>query len=308
MIFKNRILSGDGLSKILVTGHKSFVGQHLIPYLYEQGHEIHGVGRAGKLNGLSKQNEYLSGEILGDLSDTSIFNSLNWDPDVIINLAASTGKRETSYYEMQKNNVKTVKNLLKFAEKSNCNKIIQFSTVSVHGNVPGPVISHSTGIFQQNNYGVTKLESENILSNSLSSISIFSLRFPAILAKGAEDHWPSKVLSAAINGQNILVDNPNSQFNNVVHMTDICKFISTLLFNRSSGFLAFPLASKSAISIEEVVNQIIRISNSSSRIEFRNVPRPTFVIDDTFARINYNYDSLSTLDAVSRYVSDEMSG
>jgi UDP-glucose 4-epimerase len=290
------------LQKILVTGHNSFVGHHLLPFLYAQGHHVFGIGRPAKLsNDLTHLNS-LEREKLGDLSDESFYLNLKWKPDIIINLAASTGRAITTLEDMKLSNIKAVKNLLNFATKSDCHTLIHFSTISIHGNVPEQVVSHTTGIYSSDFYGETKLESELILQNSPSDLGIYSLRLPAILAKGAVNHWPSRILEDLLRNNNVLVDNPESKFNNVVYVEDIFRLVSNLIKTATPGFSAFPIASRTPLSIKEIVDEIHKITNSKSIIEYRYKSRPTFVVDDTYARTKHNYKSMSTIDAVSKYV------
>ncbi len=285
-----------------MTGHNSFVGHHLLPFLYAQGHHVFGIGRPAKLSTDLRHTNFLDSEKLGDLSDESFYLNLKWKPDIIINLAASTGRVLTTLENMKLSNVKAVKNILDFATKSDCHTLIHFSTISIHGNVPEQVISHTTGIHNSDLYGQTKLESELILQNSPSDLGIYSLRLPAILAKGAVNHWPSRILEDLLSNSHILVDNPESKFNNVVHVEDIFRLVSNLIKTPTPGFSAFPIASRTPLSIKEIVNEIHKITNSKSIIEYRYKSRPTFIVDDSYARTYHKYESMSTIDAVSKYV------
>ena len=290
------------MQKILVTGHNSFVGQHLLPLLYAQGHQVFGIGRPAKLPSISKHLNWLEGELLGDLSDELFYFNLKYKPDIIINLAASTGKAQITLEDMKLSNIKAVKNLLNFATKSDCHTLIHFSTISIHGNVPEQIVSHTTGMYGSDFYGQTKLESELILQNSPSDLGIYSLRLPAILAKGAVNHWPSRILEDLLRNKYVLVDNPESKFNNVVYVEDIFRLVSNLIKTAIPGFSAFPIASRTPLSIKEIVDEVQKITNSKSIIEYRYKSRPTFIVDDSYARTIHKYKSMSTIDAVSKYV------
>lgn len=290
------------MQKILVTGHNSFVGQHLLPFLYEQGHQVFGIGRPAKFTTNSKHMNSLDGEQLGDLSDESFYLNLKYRPDIIINLAASTGKAQITLEDMKLSNIKAVKNLLNFATNSDCHTLIHFSTISIHGNVPEQIVSHTTGMHSADFYGQTKLESELILQNSSSDLCIYSLRLPAILGKGAVNHWPSRILEELLRNNHVLVDNPESKFNNVVYVEDVFWLVSSLIKTAIPGFSAFPIASRTPLTIREIVNEIQKITNSKSIIEYRCKSRPTFIVDDSYARTIHNYKSMSTIDAVSKYV------
>lgn len=295
------------MQKILVTGHNSFVGRHLLPFLHAQGHHVFGIGRPAKSSTDLTYLNSLDGEKLGDLSDELFYSNLNWKPEIIINLAASTGKSLTTLEDMKLSNVKAVNNLLKFANKFDCQTLIHFSTISIHGYVREQIVSHTTGTYSSDFYGQTKRESELILQNSLSNLGIYSLRLPAILARGAVNHWPSRILQDSLQGNKILIDNPESKFNNVVHVEDIFKLLSNLIKTASPGFSAFPLASRNPTSIKDIVEEIHKITESKSIIEYRIKSRPTFTVDDSYARTVHDYNSMTTINAVSKYVRESCS-
>ena len=293
--------------KILITGCNSFIGNLLVPFLSDQGHQIYGLSRTFHSNSEMQNKKFFKAVLFGDLSNETFLREISWNPDIIINLAASRGNKAESEKELFSSNVKSVSNLVRFAKRVECNQIIHFSSISIHGAVVDNVVNHETQYYESSIYGKTKLQAEIELIVNASNASIFSLRLPAILGKGANSHWMSRTLHSAIRRENVYIDNPMSRFNNIVYVEDLFKFILHIFRFTNPGFRAFPLGSSTPLTIAEVVSRIISLTNSTSKIIARSTNRPTFTIDDSYARVNFQYSSVSTDTAVTKYVLDELS-
>jgi nucleoside-diphosphate-sugar epimerase len=184
-------------------------------------------------------------------------------------------------------------------------RLIHFSTVSIHGEVTSPVLDLNYGGSNLSTYGITKKDGELVLKNSTFQGEILALRLPAVVGRGAKSHWLANVLRKALAGEEIVFDNPESLFNNVVHVSDLCRFIARLLNSEGNGFHGFPLASEEPIKISDVVDRMIEVLNSKSLLRPRIIQRPTFIIDDSFARTNFGYKSMTAIEAVSEYTLSE---
>ena len=92
----------------------------------------------------------------------------------------------------------------------------------------------------------------------------------------------------------------------MVHVNDLCRFIAQLLSDQGTGFHSFPIASEEPIKISSVLNRIIELLNSKSLLTPRIIQRPTFIIDDSFARVNFGYHSMTAIEAISEYTLGEV--
>lgn len=294
------------MKKILLTGPDSFVGKHLIPSLISHDYELFVLGRRADYTSYGNKHRYDLPRLNGDLADNSFLEKITFEPSVIVNLAASRDNSMLSLEQSYSSNVIAVENLLKYAKKIGCEKFIHLSSISIHGNFKEGTLDESTGIDNPGVYGYTKGLGEQHVTSASTDLKTFTIRLPAIIGKGAKDHWLAKTLNFALNNEPIYFDNPNSQFNNVVHVDDLSKFIVKLINIEDVPSCAFPIASKNPVSVGSIIKKILDTTKSSSIIHSRLVSRPTFLIDDSFARIKLSYESLDTLDAISRYVRESL--
>ena len=294
------------MATILVTGIKSFVGSHLLPYLYSEGHTIYGTCRGPELSEQDIRRTFCKKIYYGDLAQSILLDRLDFAPERIINLAALTQQSGVSISQMIDSNIISVQNLIEFARYANSKQFIHLSTVSIHGDISSPILNQHEGSKNLNTYGITKKIGEFVLEDSTFEGEILALRLPAVVGKGAKSHWLSSVMQKALAGEEIIFDNPESLFNNVVHVSDLCRFISQLLGAQGYGFHGFPLASEEPIKVSSILNRMLEVSDSKSILTPRIVNRPTFTIDDSFAKAKYGYHSMTVIEAISEYALSEV--
>lgn len=297
------------MQKILVTGANSFVGKYLIPFLASKGHEVRGIVRKQKGNehigkfGLSYG--FVRPPLVGDLSEINFLYRLNWRPDVIIHLAANRDD-SSRISKIFNDNIAAVANLTLFSRNTECSKIIFLSSVSVHGTIYTSELSHNTGYMNPSLYGFTKRVGEILLQENISNQATYILRLPSIIGYGAQNHWLSRTLENALSNTSISIQNSDSKFNNTIYIEDLLFFIDCLLNRTEKGVFTFPIASTEPITINKVVDLIIKESGSKSTVKKISSNRSAFVIDDIFARENFAYSSRTTSLAVANYVQDEV--
>ncbi len=148
--------------KILVTGHSSLLGSHLVPILKAKGHEVFGVSRTDRM-GMGKNTFKID---LADLQLPSgtefVFQKVK--PDVVFHLAAcaSEARGQVSPVDMTRRNLLITTNIIRNAVNVGVKKIIYASSVSVYGDSPAPYLETATP-HPKDVYGVNKLAGEQIL-------------------------------------------------------------------------------------------------------------------------------------------------
>lgn len=288
---------------ILVTGTTGFVGKHLAKFLEDRGEHILAIERRA---GGFRQSRQTTRVIRGDLSDKDFMSKLDAKVDAIAHAATNSGRRSPNFHHMQQDNIESVTNLLAYATRVNCHQFINLSSVSVHGDVAGSVLDRDTPLHGTTAYGASKLAAENLLRRQ-DDLDVFCIRLPAVVGSFAPQHWLSTLLMRARQNKKLTCYNPHFFFNNVVHIDDLCKFVSHLIgLQHRSIFSAFPIASAEALRVHEVLHVIRLEVRSSSRIELLGERPPHFIIDDNFARDRYGYTSITTREALERFARDEL--
>ena len=165
--------------KIFITGIAGFIGSTLTDYFIAQGHQVFGIdnlftGQASNLSaGFRWQNR--------DIGDENCFDDLKQPYDIIIHLAAQTsGEKsfELPVYDME-TNLKGAYHVYQFAKQCQARLMINMSSMSVYGDVPGKSIVDEEYVPQPVSlYGNTKLAAENMLNllSGIDGLPVVSLR------------------------------------------------------------------------------------------------------------------------------------
>ena len=158
------------MSKCLVTGHKGYIGSHLVKELQDLGHEVVGID----------SNDPDTGSIQDVLSDPILRERFEkFQPEYIFHLACWP-RVEYSIDEPLKtmqNNVIAGSMILDFAKKVKCKRFIYSSSSSVVGDGNGP----------ESPYALQKYatEIEATLYCKLYNIDTVSLRYFNVYSPGA---------------------------------------------------------------------------------------------------------------------------
>ena len=283
------------MKRIFVTGWGGFVGTYLGNYLAQRGHQVLAVTR---LKNIAMQ-QSLHGLIELFNVDINDLSQLPKGIDLVIHIAASLphdGQKNTNYI---RDNILATEKLIQLALRSQIRKFIYFSTVSVCGNIQGPVIDEKTPIINPDAYGLSKLFGEYNLMELSDQLPSLTLRLPAIVGYGAKGHWLATVIDKALKNKKIHIFNASSLFNNAVHIQDLCFFIETLFSQSFLGAQCITLASEGGLTIKSIAEKIKKLTHSSSEIiEVQNKQTP-FKISIEKAKSHFNFiprDFASTLE------------
>jgi len=149
--------------RILVTGHKGYIGAHLFSALEALGHEVAGID----LEGCTIAGKDLPGE---DICDGMPMQFYEFIPEFIFHLAAipRVGYSIKNPVEVMRNNVLSTSKILKFAKHFSI-PVVYSSSSSVVGNGNGPTSPYALSKYVG--------EMETVLYNELYDIKTVSLRY-----------------------------------------------------------------------------------------------------------------------------------
>ena len=249
--------------KILVTGHKGYIGSHIFSDLQRLEHEVRGI----------------------DLKDgEDILHCLpNENFDYVFHLAACPRvgySVEKPSYTL-KQNVLVTSTLLEWAKNHNVKRVIFSSSSAVNGNGDGVPTSP---------YGIHKLmsEMECRLFSSLYGLDTVCLRY---FNAYSEDQDFGGAYSTAIcawmemirQGKPLRMDGDGEQTRDLVHVKDIV--LANILAMQSSndfGGKAYNVGSGSSVSM----NYIRDFINSRHSVEWNNAPARLGDVRHTLADIS----------------------
>ncbi|MDB2324243.1 NAD(P)-dependent oxidoreductase [Alphaproteobacteria bacterium] len=291
---------------ILLTGAATSLGFELGWRLAGNGYTILGIYRTESK--WTKKLAAIEGITLvqADLSEMNTLSKIEFEHcDTIIHLAATSPSGDVNVGDLIKDNVIATSQLISHASQNKVCKFIFMSTMSVYGQVSSSKVGHYTSITNPSSYGATKRLNELQLEDESQRMACVALRIPALLGEGTHRHWLGNVMQQAKLGQDIVIFNPASQYNNAIHIKDLALFIMSLIDSHWVGFHALPLGLCGALQVREIVSQIIDGIGSSSKIIVRETSSMSFTIDYSLAETKFGYAAQPVEKVIDKFIADQ---
>jgi nucleoside-diphosphate-sugar epimerase len=287
------------VSRILVTGINSPLGQAVGRNLQAKGHTVVGTVRSSKIGiqglpaneivALDLENEYTFTNIVGGFESFIHIASMN----------------EGSAEALLKSTGLGMIHLLNRAKQLSIRRLVHISSMSIYGSVLTKVVDENTSVTHAVPVGAAKWAAECFISNERSSIEAVSIRSPAIAGPYANRHFLAKIFLNMVRGPDkISLSNPDHLFNNIVHENVIAEFVNTLLHqNWGPEYRAVPIGSTDPIPLREIIEVMSKSTKYKGRINWVEPKSPPFRIDSTSA-IELGYKPITTLETINRWMHD----
>ena len=259
-----------------ITGGGGFIGRNLAMHFLNEGWRVTTIARKRvlELEGLEHLNF-----IQSDIKD---LNSLPSDTSLIIHCASEIPAYCPDGDVLYNNNIYAAKILFDLAGQHRIPRIINLSSMSVYGQPSTRLVTETTDCLPTDLYGKSKLEIEYMLQRHAqdSSNAAYSLRLPGIVGKGSHNNFLSKTLSLALTGKTIIASNPNSFFNNIVHVSDLVRFIENLgRLEEKTGHASLTLGADQEVKIRDLVDKLLLLTRSQSNVQWDEKGKPSFLIE-----------------------------
>ena len=287
------------MSRILVTGINSPLGQVLGRKLQAEGHSVVGTVRSTKIEtqGLPAD-EVVALDLEDELTFTNIVGRFE---SFVLIASMNEGSAET----LLKTRGLGVIYLIDRAKQLNIRRLIHISSMSIHGRVLTKVVDENTSVTHSLPVGAATWAAECFISNERSSIEAISIRSPAIAGPYASRHFLAKIFLNMVTGsKEISVSNPDHLFNNIVHENVLAEFVITLL-NQDSlpRYRAIPIGSTDPVPLREIINVMANATNYKGQVSWVEPKSPPFRIDSSGA-IELGYKPITTIETVNRWMYD----
>ena len=264
------------MSSILIIGANGFIGLKLLEKftLFDTYYTI----SRSKLNFFNdKTNEYQF-----DINKQWSFNKY---ADVILFSATHhpLAKMEPSPINYVDTNINGLIKSLEFAKKQKPKYFIYLSTISIYGDPVDKIVDEDSLVNNPDLYGASKYFAEKILQYYSSYFKILIIRLPGVVDRNMpkDRPWISTVIHKLKNNENVELYNPNSLFNNIIDVDNICNLVeNTYKLKLDFKYEIVNLAASNSLKLIKVIQLLKERLKSKSKILCADdIKKNSFVID-----------------------------
>ena len=267
--------------KVLVTGGAGFIGSHLIDKLLLDGYEITTIDNesSGSLNNLSKSLKHIN-FVSGDIRDEELIVGLMKKSDRVFHMAAALGVYTilNSTVESISTNFYGSEVVLKAASKFSV-PIVIASTSEIYGkNTKQPLAEEDDRVIGAPQKLRWSYSDAKALEESLASalhlnenLPVTTIRYFNTVGPRQSAHYGMvlpRLVQNALEGKALPVHGDGTQTRVFCHVNDAVLATVKLAQTVSSIGEVFNVGGLEEISITELANLIIKLTNSTSQIEF----------------------------------------
>jgi UDP-glucose 4-epimerase len=267
--------------KVLVTGGAGFIGSHLIDKLLLDGYEITTIDNesSGSLNNLSESLKHIN-FVSGDIRDEELIASLMKKSDRVFHMAAALGVHTilNSTVESISTNFYGSEVVLKAASKFSV-PIVIASTSEIYGkNTKQPLAEEDDRVIGAPQKLRWSYSDAKALEESLASalhlnenLPVTTIRYFNTVGPRQSAHYGMvlpRLVQNALEGKALPVHGDGTQTRVFCHVNDAVLATVKLAQTVSSIGEVFNVGGLEEISITELAKLIIKLTNSTSQIEF----------------------------------------
>ncbi len=213
--------------KIVVTGHKGFIGNRVAGYLRQNNNELTCISR-------------------GDDIPTGAY-------DLVIHCAGTSPRQDKMMMAQQyiDDNIVYTEEI---ATRINTARFIFLSTTAVYGEQHADVITEDLPVINPGSYGMSKYIAERFMQEVVPNVLV--LRMPVIFGGNDKRYFISRLIDDIRNKDRISVYNLQSGYNALFYIEDLCAIISKIADMEWNGQHIFNLACDSPVKLQEIIGMI----------------------------------------------------
>jgi len=270
--------------KILISGGGGFIGSHLADYLLSTGHEVlvlDDFSGASQINlNYAKESNKLSIN-KGSILDQDLVNNLMADVSSCYHLAASLGveKINSEPIKSLEANLKGSEIVLNSAANNGIRTLLASSS-EVYGKNPVMPLSEDSDRVLGSPQVARWSYSEAKALDELYAFELYKNKsFPVSIARFFNTVGPRqsgsygmvlpRFVKAALNNQPLLVYGDGTQSRTFCSVTDVVKALVLLMESEKSIGETFNIGSTDEITINNLANKVIKLTNSKSEIVYK---------------------------------------
>ena len=227
---------------------------------------------------------------LFELTRDSDLNQYKENYDILIYSAAITSGRHENADKYVQDNVVTAVTMVDFCREHNVQRIIYLSSDEIYGELNTDVVTERTVMVNPNIYATTKYLAEKIIMES--EIPYYILRLPGIVGAVWGKNFIYGLMERISRNEDIELYNLGRNFNNILDIDDLTGFITILCDEKNKDKSEiFLLGNEEKIKLQEVVEHIKKLYNSTSGIGNVDTDLKRYFTLDVTKAVEYGYSS-----------------
>ena len=269
-------------SKVVLTGGGGFIGSHVVEELSKIRvgeivvYDNFTRGTRGNLSNVSKNSNVTL--IEGDITDVESLNRNLADADYVIHLAALWLLHCYEYpREAFEVNIKGTFNVLEACVNNDVKRLIYSSSASVYGDASFTPMEENHPFNNRTFYGATKIAGEQMCRSFYEryGLDYVGLRYMNVYGprqdyKGAYTAVMMKMLDMIDQGKPLPEYGDGSQTRSFSYVDDTVSGILALM--DSDKYDVFNIGNPKEMTINELSETIIKLTNSKSKIVYKELP------------------------------------
>lgn len=272
--------------RVLVTGGAGFIGSHTCESLLEKGFEVTAVDNLDpyydisiKKNNLERLKDYDSFKFFKeDVRNSEFVSKAVEDVDAINHQAAQPGIRISveDPFKPHSINLNGTLNLLEAARKHGVEHFLFASSSSIYGETPNLPFKEDARKLPVSPYGVSKLAAENYVRvySEVYDLPTVSLRYFTVYGPRMRPDLAISIFTRrALKGKKIEIFGDGEQTRDFTYIKDVIKAQNLCLKERVGGGETYNIGSGEGVTINELAEKIIEMTDSESQIIHTNPRR-----------------------------------
>ena len=196
-------------------------------------------------------------------------------------------------------NVKSLENLIKLGVERKIKIFINLSTISIYEQNKNIILRETSKKDSHSLLGYTKSIGESILKKS--KLNYINLRLPGVISKKSKIRpWLNKTAYKLKNHLPIKIFNIGKKYNSIIDVMEIVKIIKYIIKNNKKIRNSFNFSASKPIRLKKIINYLVKIYNSKSKIEVLKNKKKTVVISVKKITRNLNYNLPNTMNIIER--------
>lgn len=269
--------------KVLITGGAGFIGSHLCDKLLKLGDEVTVLDNlsTGKYENVAhlKENKKFN-LVVGSVLDGELVDKLCEKTDVIFHLAAAVGVELIVKHPLESltTNIKGSEVVLEMAQRYN-RKVLITSTSEIYGkNTNGPLKEGDDRILgsplkSRWGYSTAKAVDEMLAfvywkEKGLPTVIVRLFNTVGPRQTGAYGMVIPRFVTQALKGKPLTVYGDGNQSRCFLHVQDAVNALAKLIQEPRAEGQVFNLGSQQEITIKELAQQIVQLTDSNSQIVY----------------------------------------